>query len=701
MNLINNNPYRILALPITANVKEIARQVNTLATFADMGKINLKAFDTDFPFLPAADRSSTAIAEAKKQIDQSDGKLLYSLFWFWKNNSVDELAFEILKEGNTEKALGIWEKASFTNKHKIYKPIVLNENLIISSSHFDDTDDESHLLKKNVDEYIVERKKEENYSIPTAFYELNFDDNWSIECDAKWLAGVDNVSYGIVFGRAKGSYYFFGIAGNGSYMYGKYDDWTYTKYIDWKENKNFNKWSTNNLRIEKIDATLKFFINNEYVDSWQAEPFYGLYFGFKVSNNQKISFRNFKFSKLVENEIYGEGLNVSAKNFSNIKNLSTLYLGLSLASTKGTFKIHHFKKGIALAKNIFANGNMEEFSKLIVDDKYNYSPEKALHFYINDILESIKPFLDKADGISTSELISSFATFPIEAKHFINNRFVVKQIQSIDKEIEIAKTERKKSAGTATEAGKTLANNTKADLNYLSKTLGEGDFQYQTIADKLSLAIIQCGIDAFNFCKTSNGEIDYPNAIRSEEGYIHEYEYAFSIAFTQRARDRAKENLDSCKQYIENKHYYNCWFCGNNSPDKHSSFYKTMYKENSRTGFLVGHRSVQYSYNDFEIPRCESCEQIHSSGTDTYVYIKVGGGILGVVVGLIIDSSSAGGFFLGLVLGVFVGWLIAEGLKNQKLSKSNIKGTDQSTIQNHPLINRLVKEGWQFSKPSA
>ena len=227
------------------------------------------------------------------------------------------------------------------------------------------------------------------------------------------------------------------------------------------------------------------------------------------------------------------------------------------------------------------------------------------------------------------------------------------------------------------------------------------DVIFQIIGDKLSQAILQCGIDAFNSCKDTKSEIDYVKAIKSEESYLSEYKYALAIAVTERAKERAQENLDSCKQYIENKHYYYCWFCGINPPDKHSSFYKTMYKENSRTGFLVGHRSVQYSYNDFEIPRCESCEKIHSSGTDAYVYIKVGGGIIGVVVGLIIDSSSGGGFFLGLVLGVFVGWLIAEGLKNQKLSKSNIKGTDQSTIQNHPLINRLVKEGWQFSKPTA
>ena len=291
MNLINNNPYRILGLPITATEREIAKQINTLATYAEMGKI--KSFDTDFPFLPSIKRTPETIEEAKKQIEQDDGKLLYSLFWFWKNNSVDELAFEVLKEGNTDKAIAIWEKSALANKHKVFKPVVLNENLITSSTHFNDVDDESHLLKKNGDEYLVQRKMQDSYSIPTAFYDLNFEDNWTIECDTTWIDGVDNESYGIVFGREKGSYYFFGIAGSDSFMFAKYIDWAFTPLIKWKDTPKFNKWGSNNIKIEKVEKILKFFVNGVYVDTWEAETFFGEYFGFKVTKNQKVSFRNY------------------------------------------------------------------------------------------------------------------------------------------------------------------------------------------------------------------------------------------------------------------------------------------------------------------------------------------------------------------------------------------------------------------------
>jgi|GEM_PF-1255314 len=692
MNLINNNPYRILGLPITASEREIAKQINTLLTYAEMGKA--KSFETDFPFLLPIGRTPNEIEEAKKQIEQGESKFLYSIFWFWKNNSVDDLAFEILKEGNTEKAIGIWEKSAFANKNKVFKQVVLFENLIASSSQFDDTDNENHTLQKINSEYIVERKKEDSYSIPTALCELNFADNWSIECDTEWIDGADNSSYGIVFGREKGSYYFFGIAGSGSYLYGKYDDWAFTSNIDWKDTNKFNKWGSNNLKIEKIENTFKFFINGINVNSYEAEPFFGKYFGFKVSKNQKISFRNFKFCKLIENDSYCEGINITSKNLSCIKNLSTLYLALSVASIKGTFKLNHFKKAISLAKNIFANENIEDYSRLIAGDRYIYNSEKTLHFYLSNIVESIKYSLDKPEGISTSELISSFALYPIEARQFLNSRFITKQIQNIDEEIEIAQEKRKNSPDTAIEAGKTLVKNTRADVIFLKKTIGESDFQYQIIADKLSQAIGQCGVNAFNICKNDKGEIDYQKAIKSEESYLNEYEYALSIAVTQRSKEKAKENLDTCKEYIANKQFYNCWFCGTNPPDEGSKFSITIYKETSRTYIP---RQVKYSYLPVSIPRCNECQKVHSKSSDAFTISLIGCAVIGLIIGAFAD----GYWFAGLLIGGVIGWIVGEAFKSQQSSSTSIKDTSHSTIKDYPLLKQALNERWQFSKPTA
>ena len=690
MNLINSNPYRILGLPITASEREIAKQINTLDTYAEMGK--KKTFDTDFHFLSSIDRTAHIVEEAKKQIEQSESKFLHSLFWFWENSLIDEFAIEALKESKTEKAISIWEKFINTNKEKVYLSVPIINDLIQKSTNWSEVDTEDHVLHKNGDEYIVERKKETNYSIPTQFFELDYECNWTIECDATWLSGVDNSSYGIVFGRDKGSFYFLGIAGSGSFMYGKYTDWTYTKCLDWKETNDFNKWSNNHLQIKKIGSQLTFYINHELVGSHESEPFFGKYFGFKVTNNQKIAFKNFKFFELIEDEIYGKGINVSSKNFSNVKNLSNLYL--SLSTNNGSLHLDNFKKGLALAECYLTSEYIENYSAIIAGDRYIYNSEKTLHFFLTDILDSLKKYLDKPNGISTKELLSSFSNFPVEAKQFINRRFVAKQIQNIDKEIEIAESDRKKSAIIATTAGKTLLNNTKSDIEYLKEIIGESDYQYQIIADKLSKEIVQCGIDSFNACKTNNGEIDYPKATKSEDEYLPAYEYAMEIAVTQRAKERAKENLDSCLEWRKKKHLYSCWFCGD-EPFKESSKYQvTIYKETSRSWFP---RRVQFKYMEVSVPRCSKCEKVHNHSTNIFTVVFIGFVVLGTVTGQLSD----GYWFLGLLVGGLVGWLIGAELRKQQLEKAAIKNTKESTVINYPKLTELRLQGWTFSKPRA
>ena len=150
MNPTHNNPFRILGLPLTASARDITKQVNTLATYAEMGKA--KVFDTDFSFFPPVNRTPEVIEEASKRIEQSENKLLHSLFWFWNNNSVDELALDVLKEGRIERAIEIWENAIFATKEKSYKPVALRngyDNLIRESSDWYEGNDDDHSLKKH------------------------------------------------------------------------------------------------------------------------------------------------------------------------------------------------------------------------------------------------------------------------------------------------------------------------------------------------------------------------------------------------------------------------------------------------------------------------------------------------------------------------------------------------------------------------
>ncbi|MEI7421473.1 MAG: hypothetical protein WCK18_05235 [Prolixibacteraceae bacterium] len=716
MNLINSNPFRILGLPITASEREIAKQINLLETYAEMGKT--KSFDNDFPFLSSLKRTPQNIEEAKKQIEQSESKFLYSLFWFWNNNSVDELVLEVLKEGNTNKAIEIWEKSVFADKDKIYLEVPLIWDLISYSTQWLTKYDEFHILKKNAEEFIIE-KKEKGVYFNTVPLDFNYEGNWTIGCDIEWISGIEDNGYGILFGKGVSNYYCFHISANGQYRFYKKIDGQYDYLLPWKESDSIKKRGTNNIQIKKISDVYCFFVNGVFLNTWNAEPFFGNSFGFIVCDNQKISFKHFKFCELDENDTYGIGIKLTKNNFSSLKNLSTLYL--SLATNNGSLLLDYFTKGIDLAKAFFESERVEDYSKLIAGERFVYSREKALHFYINDIISSLKNFIDKSEGISISQIISIFSSFPLEAKQFINNRFVSSQIQKIDNQIDIADTLRKKSAVTATDTGKTLIKNTKTDIEYLKNILGESDFQFQIIADKLSLSIVQCGIDAFNVCKDSKGEIDHPKAIKSEEGYRQEYEFALSIAVTQRAKERAKENLDSCLYWIKEKHLHTCWFCGQNQPEKDCKLTFRMYKITSRDSFPQ--KSVKYKTLNVDIVRCIKCKEQHQSidrlissknemiNNTTTISSLIISVLTFVLIGWYTDDFGNGivaGFLVAVALIGGLSRLVelilksrSTELKSKYLSKFGVKGMLASDISNYPEIKTLIDEGWTFSYPTA
>lgn len=108
MELVLNNPFRVLGLPATASTRDITKRISDLETFAELGKT--KTYPHDFPGLGALDRSLEAIKDAARKIEQAEGRLFHSFFWFRAGDSVDELALDSLAAGNVDEAVELWDK---------------------------------------------------------------------------------------------------------------------------------------------------------------------------------------------------------------------------------------------------------------------------------------------------------------------------------------------------------------------------------------------------------------------------------------------------------------------------------------------------------------------------------------------------------------------------------------------------------------
>ena len=159
----------------------------------------------------------------------------------------------------------------------------------------------------------------------------------------------------------------------------------------------------------------------------------------------------------------------------------------------------------------------------------------------NTLSESIALcFIDVLCEEITSGVILPFITNEIWKSHVVE-KSVKPLIEQIQSAIETAKSSRSKGAIARYNAGVKLMKGTAELLQQLKTFSSETDLQYQMLADKLGLEILQCGIDYFN-------ESDEPDAAYKAMRLQSD---AMGIVVGKMAKDRCKENVDILKQVIK------------------------------------------------------------------------------------------------------------------------------------------------------
>ena len=110
MDIIKNNPYRIIVILSNATAREKESRKGKITAYAKVGKQITSEYD--FPLLNSIERDQNKIEKAFSAIQQSKEMLENSLFWFLNTNSFDETAINYLRNGDKEKAIEIWEKVT-------------------------------------------------------------------------------------------------------------------------------------------------------------------------------------------------------------------------------------------------------------------------------------------------------------------------------------------------------------------------------------------------------------------------------------------------------------------------------------------------------------------------------------------------------------------------------------------------------------
>ncbi len=109
MDILHNNPYRLLGVYSNSPTKERLANHNRIKAFLKVGK--QVSFPLDLPlYLPPLNRTEASVAEAEAKLALPKDQIAYAQFWFVKATPLDEIAFKNLQAGDISKAEEIWLK---------------------------------------------------------------------------------------------------------------------------------------------------------------------------------------------------------------------------------------------------------------------------------------------------------------------------------------------------------------------------------------------------------------------------------------------------------------------------------------------------------------------------------------------------------------------------------------------------------------
>lgn len=157
--------------------------------------------------------------------------------------------------------------------------------------------------------YIIENK-DTSTLLTTQLFPTKIDQktNFKIEAEIKKISGLDNNSYDLVWGfKDKNNFYSFGVAGNGSFRYGKWVGGKYLSIQNWSKSPFINKNNAKNkLAVSKKDNKLFFFVNHNQIGSVNYETFSGDKQGIMLQTKMKVEVDNFIITQDSKNSIYND-----------------------------------------------------------------------------------------------------------------------------------------------------------------------------------------------------------------------------------------------------------------------------------------------------------------------------------------------------------------------------------------------------------
>jgi hypothetical protein len=235
---------------------------------------------------------------------------------------------------------------------------------------------------------------------------------------------------------------------------------------------------------------------------------------------------------------------VTVKNFASISNLSTLQLGI--ITYNGSFDPEEFSAAIDLKGRLLLSDVFNNFVTTVIGEGISINRDIVLKEFADEILQIVKPYLNKPNGIKSIQLVNAFCAFPDDIRKYISDKFVEGPLSNLESKIGIAKNKRKQTPKDSEVLGEELYNSTKDELNTLKTIIGSDSVQYQIIVNKLANEILQCAIDFF---------IEYRDNASFDPGEtaMLVLKMAEAVKPTGQTKSRLLENINNLQEWIDDK----------------------------------------------------------------------------------------------------------------------------------------------------
>ena len=278
-----------------------------------------------------------------------------------------------------------------------------------------------------------------------------------------------------------------------------------------------------NLNNDRINSALFWFYNGNHIDEASFDS---------IKENNLQNAMNVWERKVASGE-------VSQSNHSAFQNLSTLKL--FYAFQNGAINKTWLEDGVSLKLKLLESDFINELKALTTDETYKINKKDLQLYFLNQLYSEI----EKIESSTHQTFLEIIKNHNFIAKEDFLKSFIQKPIEPIERQIEDCKTKRKVKKDVII-AGTNLYKEPKTGLDTLKSILGASNLRFQSISDKVSDEILQCGIQLFNDFRDHE---TYDAGKPAMDLFLR----AKSFAVGNVAKQRCQENTEGLQEWIDDK----------------------------------------------------------------------------------------------------------------------------------------------------